>query len=347
MPTNRQTIVFFLPLEMEAFIGNTSPYSSAGPKGYVDAAGNELEGDERIFAALGDQRVSWDRRQLYMNPQSFNIRDQKLVQKSLTKGGYVVQYWGEELTTLDVQGTTGASGVEGINILKDIYRHEQLHYRSVLMNRQREVAAAAAAARQAAEEESYDASFGGFMLGVADAFTGGAVSKTADGLANTVDTLFGTSLGSDFGGTGGAFKAVPTLAAFATNIDMYYQGEFFRGYFTSFGVTESAQEPGHFSYSFQFIVTRRSGKRENFMPWHRNPISVDGETLMSQPTTEEKGSHPGTDRLSFLPQRGDWSAWAEYRSEEVEREDDLSAVNPEHQEPNEQGVNRQNRLRNG
>ena len=302
-----------------------------------------LEGDERILASLGDQRVAWDRRQLYMNPQSIGTRDQKLTQKSLTKGGYVVQYWGEELTTLDIQGTTGSAGVEGINVLRDIYRHEQLHYRTVLMNRQREVALAAAAARQKAEEQSYESNVGGALLGIADGLTGGAVSKTVGGVSNSIDILFGTDLGSGFGGTGSSFKTVPTLAAFATNIDMYFQGEFFRGYFTSFGVTETAQEPGHFSYTFQFIVTRRSGKRENFMPWHRNPVSFDGDTLMSQPTTEGKGSWPGVERLSFLPDAGLWGRSQEVRSvpgyrdyvaasNQREDTDDLSAINPDRQE---------------
>jgi hypothetical protein len=293
-----------------------------------------------------------------MNPQSINIRDQKLIQKQLTKGGHVVQYWGEDLATIDAQGTTGSAGIEGINILKDIYRHEQLHYRAILANRQRELAEAAALAQIEAEEQIYDATFGGFLLGAADTLTGGAVSKSVKGVSNSIDILFGTSIGDGAGGRGKAFKAVPTLAAFATNIDMYYQGEFFRGYFTSFGVTETASEPGHFSYTFQFIVTRRSGKRENFMPWHRTSTSVDGETLMSQITTESKGSWPGVQRLSFLDDKSSihgqpgrmpldhFNATGGGDSVRSEFTDDLSAVNPEHQEPN-QVSPRRDSIKNG
>jgi len=374
MLTQRQTIVFFLPLEMEAFVGNSSPYSSAtpstqeeagaGPRGvepqlplhrdlgpkYPDLKGYTAEG--------GVTNVSWDRRQLYMNPQSFNLRDQKLMQKTLTKGGYVVQYWGEELTTIDVQGTTGSAGIEGINILKDIYRHEQLHYRTVLAKRQREIAAVAAAAQADAEAQIYEDNVGGALLGFADTLTGGGVSKSVKGVSNSIDILFGTSLGDGQGGTGGAFRTVPTLAAFATNIDMYYQGEFFRGYFTNFAVTESASEPGHFSYSFQFVVTRRSGKRENFMPWHRNPVSFDGDTLMSQKTTESKGSWPGVEMLSFLPEKTWVSGNARAESLNTagnpelgpgavrsEFTDDLSAVNPAEQEKN-KVVNRRKSIKN-
>lgn len=290
---NRQTIIFFLPISMEAMIGGSTPVSFGGGE---NAASN-----------TGDDSTFWDQRQLYMNPQSFQMRDSKLVQKSLTKGGHVVQYWGEDLTTIDVQGTTGSAGIEGINILRDIYRHEQIHYRKVLANRQREIAEAAALAQAEAEEEIYDGSFGGFLLGAADTLTGGAVSKTVSGITNTIDILFDKN---PMGGrTAKSFKSVPTLAAFATNIDMYYQGEFFRGYFTSFGVTESANEPGHFSYSFNFVVTRRTGKRTNFMPWHRNPRSVDGEAAMAQ--VQSKGTFPGVENLSFPTEENFWPVYPE------------------------------------
>ena len=344
---------------MEAFVGNSSPYSSATVTATAkqkESSGLQVNGvnpaeslpdrfaPSSYSAEGGPPSVSWDRRQLYMNPQSFNISDQKLVQKSLTKGGFVVQYWGEELATIAVQGTTGSSGVEGINILRDIYRHEQLHYRTILANRQREVAAAAAAAQAEAEEQIYD-SFGEFLV------TG--LKKAAGGVANTIDTLFGSSLGDNFGGTGGTFRAVPTLAAFATNIDMYYQGEFFRGYFTNFTVTESASEPGHFSYTFNFVVTRRSGKRENFMPWHRNPVSFDGDTVMSQSTTEGKGSWPGVERLSFLPEetwvgssRRNNPDFVTTGSVSSEFTDDESAGS-ETQADNQVPVNRRNSINNG
>lgn len=290
---NRQTIVFFLPLDIEALASTFSPFSTIT--------------ENNPFPELGDSGATWDKRQLYMNPQSFQIRDQKLIQKQLTKGGHMVQYWGEELPQIDVGGTTGSAGIEGINVLKNIYRHEQLHYRNILAQRHRAMALAAAQAAANAEGQLYDTGDGfGVLAGVGDALTGGAVSKIGKGLSNSVDILFGTSVGEDFGGSAKAIKTAPTLAAFATSVDMFFQGEFFRGYFNSFSTTESAQEPGHFNYNFTFIVTRRSGKRDNFMPWHRNPVSFDGETAMSQPTTEAKGSWPGVETLSFAADPKTW-----------------------------------------
>jgi len=297
----RQTIIFFLPLDIAALTNDQSPYTATGI--------NDEEG-----GSPGE--TMWARRQLYINPQSINIRESKLIKKDLTKGGYVVQYWGEELPVIEIQGTTGSSGVEGISILRDIYRHEQIQYRSVLADRQRALAAATlAAAEEAAAALGNTLNAGETFLAVADALTGGIVSNTVQGISNSVDmitdslcieSVCGTSIGANYGGSG-TFQTVPTLAAFATNIDMYYQGEFFRGYFTNFSTTESATEPGHFSYSFSFTVTRRTGERTNFMPWHREPTNYDNETIMSQKTTVNKGLD-GSDILSFprdppLPER--------------------------------------------
>lgn len=273
---NRQTIIFFLPLEMESFTNDQDPFSATNNAG----------------------SVTWDKRQLYMNPQSFNIRDKKYIKSDLTKGGFVTQYWGEELTTIEVSGITGSSGIEGINVLRDIYRHEQIQYRRVLGKRQRDVAVEA---EQAAvlSSRAYRSRWGTFS-NVADTLTGGAFTDTVNGLENAVDMIFDTGSGTSMAIKGaGAFQTIPTLAAFATNVDMYYQGEFYRGYFSSFSSTETAQEPGHFGYQFSFTVTRRSGRRENFMPWHREAVSADGEAMMSQKTTESKGVSPGNRTLSF------------------------------------------------
>ena len=267
-------MIFFVPIAMEAFTNDQNPYT-----------------------ATNAGETYWERRQLYINPESINIRDNKIIKSDLTKGGFVTQYWGEQLTAIEVGGTTGSSGVEGINVLRNIYRHEQIQYRIELADRQRELAEAAAAAAAAAEEELYSGA-GGFLAATADLLTGGAFSAATSGVSNAIDIITGSDTGENFKGTG-SFTSIPTLAAFATNIDMYYQGEFFRGYFKNFTVTENAQSPGHFTYQFNFEVTRRTGTRTNFMPWHRSPVDSDGETMMSQKTTVSKGTFPGNQTLSF------------------------------------------------
>src|SRR5580698_2990039 len=60
--------------------------------------------------------------QMYINPQSFSMSEKKITKQTRTKGGYIIQYWGEELPEIDIQGTTGSGGIEGINVLRDVYR---------------------------------------------------------------------------------------------------------------------------------------------------------------------------------------------------------------------------------
>ena len=62
---------------------------------------------------------------MYVNPAAITYSHKKLISKDRTKGGYTLQYWGEELSSLNISGTTGAAGVEGINVLYEIYRAEQ------------------------------------------------------------------------------------------------------------------------------------------------------------------------------------------------------------------------------
>src|SRR6185312_7899142 len=62
---------------------------------------------------------------MYINPSAITYNHKKLISKDKTKGGFNLQYWGEDLTTLNISGTTGSSGIEGINVLYEIYRAEQ------------------------------------------------------------------------------------------------------------------------------------------------------------------------------------------------------------------------------
>lgn len=207
---------------------------------------------------------------MYLNPQSFAINEQKLIKPTMTKGGYAVQYWGEELTKITANGTTGSAGIEGINILRDIYRHEQIKFRDMLDRRR-------------ADEElrnKVKAAGGGTLsdsvtgLGIIDAALGGLGSRVVSGASSIMDAFREPFEEESFE----TFSLPPSLATFATSIDMYYQGEIFRGFFTSFSYNETATEPGIFTYQFAFTVTRRSGERLNFMPWHKNPLNADGTT---------------------------------------------------------------------
>lgn len=65
---------------------------------------------------------------MYVNPKSIGYKFVKNVQSTQTKSGFCVQYWGERLPELSISGTTASSGIEGINVLYEIYRSEQLSF---------------------------------------------------------------------------------------------------------------------------------------------------------------------------------------------------------------------------
>jgi len=260
----------------------------------------EAFANDQSPSTLSEEGVGWYKTQLYINPQNFNINEKKFIKSDLTKGGFVTQYWGEDLTKIDFSGTTGSAGIEGIHVLRSIYRHEQGQYRKLLDDRRRQLAEEAASLQaQAASEAQSREGPEGFFANAADLLTGGAFTQTIDGLKNAVE-LIGDAVRGDSEIERRTFSSIPTLAALATNVDLYYQGEFFRGYFEMFNVKEAATNPGLFDYTASFVVTRRTGKRNNFAPWHRNPLNSSGVAQMSKSVTEAKGDPlTGGDNFTF------------------------------------------------
>lgn len=211
----------------------------------------------------------------YINPDNFQIQDKKIIQKTLTKGGFAVQYWGEDLSVISASGTTGSGGIEAAYLLRDVYRHEQLQINSIIIQRLIEAQQAAGEALQNADTPPE--TFFGFI----DEVSGGALSQIKNGVNSVVDAVTDAFNGNT--GTEAIEKIylTPTASAFATSIDLYFGGERYRGYFESFSITEDAQSPGIIKYQFSFVITRRWGRRTNYMPWHRkakdsanNPVSA-------------------------------------------------------------------------
>lgn len=173
---------------------------------------------------------------MYVNPQSLQINNGKIIKTERTKGGYIVHYWGEELTSITIQGNTGSSGIEGINVLHDVYRGEQLAFDYVALQ------------EVAKHQENQDVF--GILPGVGDIF----------------------NIGSQFANnsTQSSVYAIPkpTLGFYASTVEMYYMGAVYRGYFENFNVTENTSELGMFTYSINFKATSKRGTRKNFMAWH-------------------------------------------------------------------------------
>lgn len=209
------------------------------------------------IAKRNRQTISWrvpglGKVDMYINPQSLRISEKKVIKTQRTKGGYIVQYWGSELTTISISGSTGSSSIEGINILRRVYLSEQYSFQQV-------------AATLADHLQEYTS--GASLSGIINQAAKGGVGEVIGGLVNT---LVGGTINPPL---------LPTLGSLAVAVEMYYQGLIFKGFFTSFSVTESTSlGPGVFEYQLEFTVIDQRGSRNNFTSWARSPAPVDQVT---------------------------------------------------------------------
>lgn len=192
--------------------------------------------------------------EMYVNPRQVQYQYKKLIQSTRVKGGYNLQYWGEDLTTLNVSGTTGTSGIEGINVLIDVYRNEQLMFDPYALFLQAE--------RDKAQQEGFD----DLLFGDGGPFGLGNAPIVGDILGAASDQISG-AISSNIVNS----RNKPTLASLAFTVEIYWSGEVYRGYFENFNFDESAERIGLFDYNFTFKVTQKRGFRTNFFPWHKHP----------------------------------------------------------------------------
>lgn len=183
---------------------------------------------------------------MYINPQSIDYQLKKLITPERTKGGYVIQYWGEELTTLNIQGNCGSSGVEGLNVLEQIYRSEQYLYDPIALT--------------LAANNSISG-----LSNMVDSALG-----NLGGLGNTISNATNGILGIDPASQNVLPRNIPSLASMATGLEMYYAGWVFRGFFTTFSFSEKVERLGLFDYQMGFTVTQRRGYRTNSLGWQRS-----------------------------------------------------------------------------
>lgn len=183
---------------------------------------------------------------MYVNPQHINYKFGKLINSERTKGGYVLQYWGENLPVLSISGNTGSSGIEGINVLQEIYRAEQINFDPIALTM---------------ASDSMVSGLGDLVGGVGQAIggLGGDLFSAATNGALGLNPLTRSILP----------RNPPTLAALAFSVEMFYAGKVYRGFFSSFSFDEDAGEVGFFKYQMEFTVTQTRGQRINTMPWQR------------------------------------------------------------------------------
>lgn len=197
---------------------------------------------------------------MYVNPSSISYVHKKLITKDRTKGGYTLQYWGEELTTINISGTTGSSGIEGINMLYELYRAEQYAFDSVGLT---------LAANNANNDLSHN------LINGAASLLGGSPTTQA-GTAG----LLGGILGVDSPNNTLSAKNIPSLGQLAFSVEMYYNGWVYRGFFDNMTVNERADN-FLLEYQMTFMATQRRGYRVNYFPWTRS--AKDGPSQYTSP----------------------------------------------------------------
>ena len=219
---------------------------------------------------------------MYVNPQNITYTHKKLINKERTKGGYTLQYWGEELDMINISGTTGSSGIEGINMLYEIYRAEQYAFDAVGLT----LAANNAAADLAnGLIQGIGGSIGNSISGLLGQGTNSATA-TASGAG-----LLGGILGLDSPNNNLSARNIPSLASLAFAVEMYYNGWVYRGYFDSMTVTERADN-FLLDYQMVFMATQRRGYRTNYFPWSNSPIG--GPTTPQDRYPNARSSFTGT-----------------------------------------------------
>lgn len=230
---------------------------------------------------------------LYINPQNMTISDSKIIQSTQTKGGFIVEYWGENLTDINFGGVVGSGGIEAIEILRSVYRNEQTQMRDLILRRMAE--------QQSAENASQTESNAGFIKSLiagqiagGDSLLGNGFSEIIDANKSLVENIKSIYKNASQNNPQPEVL-IPTAGAFAVTVDMYYQGFKYRGFFSSFSVSESADVTGDFNYDVKFSATSRTGKRSNFAPWHRDPYDSVGQPKQASIPTEG----PMLDELSF------------------------------------------------
>ena len=210
---------------------------------------------------------------MYVNPNSISYVNRKLITKDRTKGGFTLQYWGEDLTTLNIAGTTGSSGIEGINALYEIYRAEQYAFDAVGLT---------LAANNASADVANNLVNGiGGMLGQGlNGLVGGNPNSPTAAAGGA--GLLGGILGLDSPNNSLSAKNIPSLAQLAFTVEMYYNGWVYRGYFENMTINERADNFA-LEYQMTFIATQRRGYRVNYFPWTRS--ANDGPSQYTTPNS--------------------------------------------------------------
>jgi hypothetical protein len=197
--------------------------------------------------------------QMFINPQNISYANKKLITKDRTKGGFTLQYWGEDLTVINISGTTGSAGIEGINMLYEIYRAEQYAFDAVGLT--------LAANNASADVANNLVNTVGGNLGQ---FTNSLLPPSLQNGPNTAAAegagLLGGILGVSSPNNTLSARNIPSLAQLAFTVEMYWNGTVYRGYFENMTHTIRADN-FLIDYQMTFVATQKRGYSTNYFPW--------------------------------------------------------------------------------
>ncbi len=186
---------------------------------------------------------------MFVNPNSINISSGKTLSEERTKGGHAIGYFGETLDTITISGTTGSSGIEGINVLNEIYRAEQYLFDQN------------AIAINSANNDNLTTSVTNYIGSQIGGGSGVAIAGLVSGISGAQDPMNTAMINP---------RNITTLADIAFGVEMYYSGVIYRGYFKSFQSTETA-ESFFITYNMTFMATQKRGYRLNHFPFQHSP----------------------------------------------------------------------------
>ncbi len=254
--------------DLNGNIPTTENRNSFNEEGFTVPASYQADGNGLPAQKLPNEQLGRIRRniitwfvpdfgavKMFINPRSIIYPHNKITNTERTKGCNTFQYWGEDLSKMSIQGTTGSSGIEGINMLYEIYRAEQLSFDGFGLSLAANNANSGSGA--AGLVDAAGSALGG-LLG------GGTATSQAVGSG-----ILGGILGLNSPNTNLATQNLPSLAQLATSIEMFYDNQVFRGFFTNMTITESATN-FCWDYNIGFTITQIRGYRKNYFPFHRS-----------------------------------------------------------------------------
>jgi hypothetical protein len=165
-----------------------------------------------VFYPVGDDTVKT--LELYINPESLTKSYTQIVSKIQTRGGFVVQHWGEQLTSIEASGKSGAFFVS---------QQDESSFRVGIVDSEK------------------PSSISKTLNVVNEAY--GLANPAADNAPDRKNAKAWI-----------AFRSFIDLYRQSTLLAMSYDGYLYMGNFTNFSWDEDATNPFFITYSFSFTV---------------------------------------------------------------------------------------------